>query len=97
MATFLCKLVPTKGSTTVPYSLEESLEQSPDFKRDLAALFIVRDVVFHPSWSLEVEEVCEAPVDRLPDDLSPRARCWLDQVSPMLENSGAVRGESKHP
>jgi DNA polymerase-3 subunit alpha len=30
----LCKLVPTKGSTTIPYSLDETLEQSPDFRRE---------------------------------------------------------------
>jgi DNA polymerase-3 subunit alpha len=30
----LCKLVPTKGSTTVPYSLGEALERSPDFRRE---------------------------------------------------------------
>src|SRR5207253_9986901 len=31
---FMCKLVPTKGSTTIPYSLDETLEQSPDFRRE---------------------------------------------------------------
>jgi DNA polymerase-3 subunit alpha len=31
---YLCKLVPTKGSTTIPYSLDETLEQSPDFRRE---------------------------------------------------------------
>src|SRR5262249_30422296 len=31
---FLCKLVPTKGSTTIPYSLDETLEQSADFRRE---------------------------------------------------------------
>jgi DNA polymerase-3 subunit alpha len=30
----LCKLVPTKGSTTIPYSLDETLEQSSDFRRE---------------------------------------------------------------
>jgi DNA polymerase III alpha subunit len=31
---FLCKLVPTKGSTTIPFSLDETLEQSQDFRRE---------------------------------------------------------------
>ncbi len=31
---YLCKLVPTKGSTTIPYSLDETLEHSPDFRRE---------------------------------------------------------------
>jgi DNA polymerase-3 subunit alpha len=31
---YLCKLVPTKGSTTIPFSLDETLEQSPDFRRE---------------------------------------------------------------
>src|SRR5947208_200016 len=30
----LCKLVPLKGSTTIPLSLDETLEQSPDFRRE---------------------------------------------------------------
>ncbi|HJZ89377.1 MAG TPA: DNA polymerase III subunit alpha, partial [Gemmataceae bacterium] len=31
---YLCKLVPTKGSTTIPYSLDETLEQSSEFRRE---------------------------------------------------------------
>lgn len=34
---YLCKLVPTKGSTTIPYSLDETLDQSPDFRREYEA------------------------------------------------------------
>ncbi len=44
-------------------------------------LVIVADVAYRPPrWSWEVEAVCEAPLDRLPPDLSPRARRWLDQL-----------------
>ena len=46
---------------------------------------IVRDVVYRPSWSLEVEAVTEAPVDRLPHDLSTRTRRWLELVAPLLD------------
>ncbi|MBO0696841.1 MAG: DNA polymerase III subunit alpha [Zavarzinella sp.] len=30
----MCKLVPTKGSTTIPFSLDETLDQSPEFRRE---------------------------------------------------------------
>ena len=59
--------------------------ESPDFERDLATLFIVRDVVYRPSWSLEVEAVTEAPFDGLPHDLSKRTRRWLEMVAPLLD------------
>jgi DNA polymerase-3 subunit alpha len=42
---FLCKLVPTKGSTTIPYSLEETLDQSPDFRREYDSDPAVRQLV----------------------------------------------------
>lgn len=58
------------------------LEERPDFKRDLAALLIVREVIYRPHrWSWEVEAVCEAPLDRLPADLSPRAATWLEALA----------------
>jgi 8-oxo-dGTP pyrophosphatase MutT (NUDIX family) len=61
-------------------------EEPTDFKRDLASLVIVRDVEYRPSkWSLEVEEVCEAALDDLPSDLSPRIARWLDLVSDKVQ------------
>lgn len=43
---------------------------SPDFRRGIATLFLVRDVAYvPPAWSLEIEEVREVPLDALPDDL----------------------------
>jgi len=63
-------------------TLAAELEELPDFKRDLAALLIVRDVRYRPHrWSWEVEAVCEAPLDRLPADLSPRAATWLEALA----------------
>ena len=48
-------------------------------------LVIVADVAYRPHrWSWEVEAVCEAPLDRLPADLSPRARRWLRAVRAQL-------------
>ena len=44
-------------------------------------LVIVEDVQYTvPRWTWEVEAVCEAPLDRLPSDLSPRVRRWLDRL-----------------
>lgn len=66
-------------------SLAAELEERPDFKRDLAALLIVRDVRYRPRrWSWEVEAVTEAPLDDLPPDLSPRAAAWLEAVGARL-------------
>jgi 8-oxo-dGTP pyrophosphatase MutT (NUDIX family) len=63
-------------------TLAAELEERPDFKRDLAALLIVRDVVYRPHrWSWEVEAVCEAALDALPRDLSPRAATWLGALA----------------
>jgi 8-oxo-dGTP pyrophosphatase MutT (NUDIX family) len=62
-----------------------ALEEDTDFKRDLASLLIVRDVRYAPRhWSWEIEAVCEAPLDDLPDDLSPITAKWLGAVQPML-------------
>ena len=49
------------------------LDETTDFKRDLASLLIVRDVRYSPPrWSWEVEAIMEAGSDDLPADLSPR-------------------------
>ncbi len=60
------------------------LQETPDFKRDTASLFIVRDVEYSPSWSLEVEQVTESALDKLPSNLSARTRRWLEAVRPFL-------------
>ena len=64
--------------------LAAELEEHPDFKRDLAALLVVRDVRYRPRWSWEVERVTEAPLDALPADLSPRVTAWLEALRPAL-------------
>ena len=64
--------------------LAAELEERPDFKRDLAALLVVRDVRYEPRWSWEVEVICEAPLDALPADLSPRAATWLEALRDKL-------------
>ena len=68
-----------------PDILPAELEEAPDFKRDLAALLVVRDVRYRPRWSWEVEQVVEAPLDALPADLSPRVTAWLDAMRPSLD------------
>ena len=43
------------------------LEEATDFKRDLASLLIVRDVLYTPrKWSWEVEEIMETTPGRAP-------------------------------
>lgn len=47
----------------------------PDFRKGVAALFIVPNVEYRPPrWSLEIEEVREFAPDDLPHDLAPIAR-----------------------
>ena len=43
-------------------------------------LYLVRDVVYRPRWTMEVEEVMEAAVDALPGDLAEPARRALAQA-----------------
>ena len=61
------------------------LEETTDFKRDLASLVIVRDVRYRPRrWNWEVEAVREATLDDPLPDLSPQAARWLRDVRPHL-------------
>ena len=64
--------------------LVSELQETADFKRDTASLFIVRDVEYSPRWSLEVEAVTEAALHKLPPDLSPRTARWLGKVHSFL-------------
>jgi hypothetical protein len=65
--------------------LARELEESSDFKRDLASLFIVRDIRYAPRrWSWEVEATIEASLDALPPDLSGRAAGWLEALRDKL-------------
>lgn len=44
----------------------------------IAELMIVEDVRYRPpKWSWEVEAICEAAIDCLPADLSPRIAEWI--------------------
>jgi 8-oxo-dGTP pyrophosphatase MutT (NUDIX family) len=60
------------------------LEESSDFKRDLASLLIVDEVRYAPRWSWEIERIVEADLDELPGGMSPRALRWIDAVRPHL-------------
>lgn len=61
------------------------LDETTDFKRDLASLLVVRDVRYSPPrWSWEVESIIEASPDNLPLGLSPRMAAWLDALRPHL-------------
>ena len=65
------------------------LDETTDFKRDLASLLVVRDVRYSPPrWSWEVEAIMEAGSDDLPADLSPRMATWLDAFRDALPKAG---------
>ena len=65
--------------------LAAELDEAADFKRDLAFLFVVRDVEYRrPRWSWEIEQLCEASIDNLPPDLSPRAARWIAAIRERL-------------
>ena len=62
------------------------LDETTDFKRDLASLLVVREVRYSPArWSWDVEAITEADLDDLPADLSPRMAKWLTALRPALE------------
>lgn len=66
------------------------LEQSQDFKRDLASLLVVEDVRYRPPrWSWEVEAIREAALDDLPPDVSPRMASWLAALGPAIARMSA--------
>lgn len=56
------------------------LEESIDFKRDLAALLVVEDVEYRPRWSWEVERVGEFALDCLPADTATTTLRWIDRL-----------------
>lgn len=61
------------------------LEESVDFKRDLAALLIVEDVRYQPRrWSWEVEQVGEFAMEQLPPDTAGLTLRWIDALRPSL-------------
>lgn len=49
-----------------------------NFKRDSSTLHVVGDVRYRPHrWSLEIEQVCEFPLDGLPADTHASVRRWV--------------------
>ena len=61
------------------------LDEIADYKRDFATLLIVEDVAYTPRrWSWEVERTCEADLDQLPRDMSPRSRTWITTIRAAL-------------
>jgi 8-oxo-dGTP pyrophosphatase MutT (NUDIX family) len=65
--------------------LAAELGESVDFKRDLASLFVVEDVIYRPPrWSWEVERIIEASLDDLPADLAGPTARWLAAVGDVL-------------
>ena len=54
------------------------------FRHDDSSIVLVRDVLYRPSWSLEVEAVREFPIDELPDSIAPSSRRWIERLKPLL-------------
>ncbi|MBA3678480.1 MAG: NUDIX domain-containing protein [Sphingosinicella sp.] len=65
--------------------LAAELMDEPDFKRDTASLFVVSDVEYRPRWSLEIEEVTEAGLDKLPDDTAALTRRWISLLQDRID------------
>lgn len=64
--------------------LAAELEQRPDGRRDLVSVVVVKDVLYQPRWSWEVERVIEVDLHHLPADVAPVARAWIGAVSSRL-------------
>jgi len=60
------------------------LEEAVHFKQDLAAVFVVEGVLYHPRWTLEVEGVGEFLIEELPADTSVQTRRWIETARPQL-------------
>jgi 8-oxo-dGTP pyrophosphatase MutT (NUDIX family) len=66
-------------------TLAAELDQSVDFKRDLASVFVVENVIYRPRrWSWEIERIVEAPLDDLPRDMAVPAKRWIAAVRDKL-------------
>ncbi|HEX8839910.1 MAG TPA: NUDIX domain-containing protein [Sphingomicrobium sp.] len=74
----LCEEVGMTSHGAVQLAAE--LEQRPDGRRDLVSVVVVKDVRYRPRWSWEVERLREVDLRRLPDDLAPVARAWIEAV-----------------
>lgn len=66
-------------------------------RSDLASVFMVRDVVFQPRWSLEIEDVMTADPHNLPADMSPRARRWIEAAISLVSGDGLAKDEPAVP
>lgn len=65
--------------------LARDFQEDVDYKTDTSSVVIVRDVRYSPPrWSWEVERICEAGLDALPDDMSSLSARWIEALRPML-------------
>ena len=61
------------------------LEEFFAFRRNLASLLIVEDVAYRPPrWSLEIEQIAEFDLDRLPPDTAEPTLRWIDMLRPHI-------------
>lgn len=68
--------------------LAQETRERKDYRQDHASVFIVRDVEYQPRrWSLEIEDVMEADLARLPIDISYRALGWIASSRDLLDGN----------
>jgi 8-oxo-dGTP pyrophosphatase MutT (NUDIX family) len=60
-------------------------EERITWRNDSSTIFVVTEVEYAPRWSLEIEAVTEAPLDRLPPGTSERTRRWLARARPIVD------------
>ena len=66
-------------------TLVTGFEHRPDHRRGTGTLFLVTGVRYKPRWSLEVERVCEFPLNSLPDDAAQITIDLINTASNHLE------------
>ncbi len=59
-------------------------EHRPDFRKSHSSLFVVRDVVYRPRWSLEIKAVAEFHPGELPRDTAPITLRLLAEARDLL-------------
>jgi 8-oxo-dGTP pyrophosphatase MutT (NUDIX family) len=59
-------------------------EHRPDFRKSQSSLFVVRDVVYRPKWSLEIKAVAEFDLGELPSDTAPITNRMLAEAKHLI-------------
>jgi 8-oxo-dGTP pyrophosphatase MutT (NUDIX family) len=60
------------------------VEHRPDYRKSQSSLFVIRNVVYRPRWSLEIQAVAEYHPGKLPADIAPITRRLLAEARDLL-------------